>query len=262
MAKALHRTHKPTEQERASERAGERTRLAKYTMNSIENSTKDCVYVEMRHRRPFSQRANVRDKEGQQERARATLTQCVNIRSLSLWVWLGSLCVSRWMDKNKFMELILMVLSCCVYFFAIISCRLTVVASGSLYSSLIQRRSIRSFVRSVFLRTNSYVAIWCVQHFFEFLFLFFLFSFGFVFGFGAVKIQFNNNTKMLWWLKFFSLTCEFKIEKNRQTFHFLFNVESCCFFSYIFKTKHIHVRHHKHSGGKKNYQIFDLCKIK
>lgn len=45
MAKALHRTHKSTEQERASERAGERTRIAKYTMNSIENSTKDCVYV-------------------------------------------------------------------------------------------------------------------------------------------------------------------------------------------------------------------------
>lgn len=44
---------------------------------------------------------------------------------------LGSLCVSRWMDKNKFMELIFMLLSCCVYFFAIISCRLTVVASGS-----------------------------------------------------------------------------------------------------------------------------------
>lgn len=154
----------------------------------------------MRHRRPFSQRANVRDKEGQQERARATLTQCVNIRSLSLWVWLGSLCVSRWMDKNKFMELILMVLSCCVYFFAIISCRLTVVASGSLYSSLIQRRSIRSFCFLTYQFIRCYLM--CATFLWIFI-LVFLFSFGFVFGFGAVKIQFNYITKMLWWLKFF-----------------------------------------------------------
>lgn len=146
-------------------------------MNSIENSTKDCVYVEMRHRRPFSQRANVRDKEGQQERARATLTQCVNIRSLSLWVWLGSLCVSRWMDKNKFMELILMVLSCCVYFFAIISCRLTVVASGSLYSSLIQRRSIRSFVRSFCFFTYQFIRCYlmCATFLWIFILVFFCF---------------------------------------------------------------------------------------
>lgn len=57
------------------------------------------------------------------------------LRSLSVRVWVLVRFIVCGMDKNKFMELIFMVLSCCTFFFAIISCRLAVVASGSRFAA-------------------------------------------------------------------------------------------------------------------------------
>lgn len=146
-------------------------RLAKYTMNSIRKFVERlCVCGNETPATIICQRANVRDKEGQRRKSACdSHTVRKYHSSLSQCGWVRCVWAVRWMDKNKFMELILMVLSCCVYFFAIISCRLTVAASGSLYSSLIQRSFVRSFCLYVhFVRYYLMCAVVSLDIFFSF----------------------------------------------------------------------------------------------